>query len=74
MGQEKKGLSFDVGNWGETDRHWVRQDRWMDEWMDYMSPVSPVFHTKATMNIDLKNKLRVGTSINQPISLQTMPM
>ena len=26
----------------------------------FMSPVSPVFHTVATMNIDLKNILREG--------------
>ena len=29
----------------------------------YMSPLSPVFPTVATVNIDLKNILRVGTSI-----------
>ena len=28
-----------------------------------MSPVSPVFHTEATVNIGLKNVLRVGTFI-----------
>ena len=28
-----------------------------------MSPVSPVFHTEATVSIGLKNVLRVGTSI-----------
>ena len=28
-----------------------------------MSPVSPVFHTEATVCIGLKNVLRVGTSI-----------
>ena len=28
-----------------------------------MSPVSPVFHTEATMSIGLKNVLRVETSI-----------
>ena len=30
---------------------------------DYMSSVFPVFYTKETVNIDLKNKLRVETSI-----------
>ena len=29
----------------------------------FMSPVSPVFHTEATVSIGLKNVLRVGTSI-----------
>ena len=28
-----------------------------------MSPVSPVFHTEATVSIGLKNVLRVGTPI-----------
>ena len=28
-----------------------------------MLPVSPVFHTEATVRIGLKNALRVGTSI-----------
>ena len=28
-----------------------------------MSPVSPVFHTEATVSIGLKNVLRVGTFI-----------
>ena len=29
----------------------------------FMSPVSPVFYTEATVSIGLKNVLRVGTSI-----------
>ena len=31
--------------------------------LQYMSPVSPVFHTEGAVSIALKNKLRVGTSI-----------
>ena len=30
---------------------------------NYMSPVSSVFHTEITMNIGLKNTVRVGASI-----------
>ena len=29
----------------------------------YMSPVSPVFYTEASVSIGLKNILRVGTSM-----------
>ena len=31
-----------------------------------MSPVSPVFHTEATVSIGLKNVFRAGTSIKNP--------
>ena len=39
-----------------------RQDGCVAVW-ECMSPVSPVFYTEATVSIELKNVLRVGTSI-----------
>ena len=38
-----------------------------------MSPVSPVFHTEATVSVGLKNVFRVGTAINIKTSSEILP-
>ena len=39
----------------------ITKNTWKEVGVEYMLPVSPVFHTEVTVSIGLKNMLRVGT-------------